>query len=79
MPLRAPARWAVLLAGHIIVFRMVGRVPGVNYPAAGLRTRYRYRGRVYSVVAWSAAVACVTKSFGKSVPARTSGTGSRPR
>jgi hypothetical protein len=46
-----------------IVFGMVGRVSGVNYSAAGLRIRYRYQGRAYSVIAWSAAVACVAKVF----------------
>jgi hypothetical protein len=44
-----------------IVFAMIGRVPGTNYSAAGLRIRYRYQGQVYSVIAWSAAVACVAK------------------
>jgi hypothetical protein len=44
-----------------IIFAMIGRVPGTNYSAAGLRIRYRYQGQVYSVIAWSAAVTCVTK------------------
>jgi hypothetical protein len=44
-----------------IIFGITGYVPGRNYSVAGLRIRYRYRGQVYSVVAWSAAVACVTR------------------
>ena len=44
-----------------IIFAMIGRVPGTNYSAAGLTIRYRYHGQVYSVIAWTAAVACVTK------------------
>jgi hypothetical protein len=46
-----------------IIFSFIGRVPGTNYSAAGLKIRYRYQGQVYSVIAWSAAVACVTKIF----------------
>lgn len=46
-----------------IVFAFTGRVPGTNYSAAGLRIRYRYQGQGYSVIAWSAAVACVTIVF----------------
>jgi hypothetical protein len=34
-----------------IVFGMVGLVSGVNYTADGLRIRYLYQGRVYSVIA----------------------------
>jgi hypothetical protein len=44
-----------------IIFGITGHVPGKDYSTAGLKIRYRYRGQVYSVVAWSAAVACVTK------------------
>jgi hypothetical protein len=46
-----------------IVFAIIGRVPGTNYSAAGLKISYRYGGQTYSVVAWTAAVACVTKVF----------------
>jgi len=46
-----------------IVFGVTGRVVGTNYTVAGLKIRYRYRGQVYSVVAWSAAVACVARVF----------------
>src|SRR2546421_320735 len=38
-----------------IVFGITSRVPGINYSVAGLKIRYRYRGQVYSVIAWSAA------------------------
>jgi hypothetical protein len=44
-----------------IIFGITGHVPGKDYSVAGLKIRYRYRGQVYSVVAWSAAAACVTK------------------
>jgi hypothetical protein len=44
-----------------IIFAVVGHVSGTNYSAAGLKVRYRYHGQVYSVIAWTAAVACVTK------------------
>jgi hypothetical protein len=42
-----------------IIFGITGHVLDTNYTVAGLKIRYRYQGRVYSVVAWSAAVACV--------------------
>jgi hypothetical protein len=44
-----------------IIFGITGRVLGTNYTVAGLKIRYRYQGQVYSVVAWSAAVACVAR------------------
>jgi len=44
-----------------IIFGITGRVPGMNYSVAGLRIRYQYQGQTYSVVAWSAAVACVAR------------------
>lgn len=44
-----------------IIFAIIGRVSRTNYSAAGLKISYRYEGQTYSVVAWSAAVACVTK------------------
>jgi hypothetical protein len=46
-----------------IVFGITGGIPGRNYSVAGLRIRYRYRGQIYHVTAWSAAVACVTRSI----------------
>jgi hypothetical protein len=42
-----------------IIFGITGRIVGTDYTAAGLKIRYRYQGQFYSVVAWSAAVACV--------------------
>jgi hypothetical protein len=42
-----------------IVFGITGDVAGHNYSVAGLKIRYRYRGQIYTVTAWSAAVACV--------------------
>jgi hypothetical protein len=46
-----------------IVFGITGRVPCINYSVAGLNIRYHYRGQVYSVIAWSAAVARVTNAI----------------
>jgi hypothetical protein len=46
-----------------IIFGITGWMVGTNYTVAGLKVRYRYRGQVYSVVAWSAAVACVARVF----------------
>jgi hypothetical protein len=46
-----------------IIFGMTGWTVGTNYTAAGLKIRYRYQGQVYSVIAWSAAVACVARIF----------------
>lgn len=44
-----------------IIFGITGWSVGTNYTAAGLQIRYRYQGQVYSVVAWSAGVACVAR------------------
>jgi hypothetical protein len=46
-----------------IIFGITGSIPGRNYSVAGLNIRYQYRGQIYHVIAWSAAVACITRSF----------------
>jgi hypothetical protein len=43
-----------------IIFGVTGSVAGRNYWVAGLRIGYEYKAHVRYVVAWSAAVACVT-------------------
>jgi hypothetical protein len=54
------------LIGHgqsDIIFGITGPVSGRAYSVAGLRIGYRYGHRTYYVVAWSAAVACVTTRY----------------
>jgi hypothetical protein len=46
-----------------IIFAVTGPVSGRNYYVAGLKIRYEYRAHIYYVVAWSAAVACVTARY----------------
>ncbi len=43
-----------------ITFAISGQRVGVNYGTAGLKIIYSYRGKNYSVVAWSAVLTCVT-------------------
>jgi hypothetical protein len=57
------------LIGHgqsDIIFGIAGPVSGRAYSVAGLRIGYRYGHRTYYVVAWSAAVACVTTRYNDS-------------
>ncbi len=42
-----------------IIFGFRGSDTGRNYMTAGLKITYRYRGQIYTVEAWSAAVDCV--------------------
>jgi hypothetical protein len=54
------------LIGHgqsNIIFGVTGPVSGRNYYVAGLKITYEYKAHIYHVVAWSAAVACVTTRF----------------
>src|ERR1022692_3785325 len=46
-----------------VIFGFAGTRPGVNYMTAGLRTVYRYHGRLYTGIAWSAAAACVSPDW----------------
>src|ERR1022692_645522 len=46
-----------------VIFGFAGTRPGVNYMTAGLRTVYRYHGRLYTMIAWSAAAACVSPDW----------------
>jgi hypothetical protein len=50
-----------------ILYAMTGPVSGYRYTmAGGIKITYRWQGAVYSVTAWSAAVACGDKlSFGR--------------
>ena len=47
-----------------VVFTMTGTRPGTNYMAAGLSIVYRYHGHRYTLRAYSASVACVTRKAG---------------
>jgi hypothetical protein len=42
-----------------ITFGVSGPKAGIDYGVAGLKITYRYRGQDYTVVAWSAVMACV--------------------
>jgi hypothetical protein len=44
-----------------IIFGITGYIAGHGYSVAGLNIRYSCHGQIYNVIAWSAAVACVTK------------------
>lgn len=63
VPTREPSGAQIGRGQSNIVFGITGGTPGRNYSAAGLSIRYRYRGQIYHVTAWSAAIACITRSF----------------
>ena len=46
-----------------IIFGFAGDRAGVNYMTAGLRIVYRYHGQLYTILAWSAAAACVSVNW----------------
>ncbi|GEM_PF-2341504 len=45
-----------------VIFGFAGTRAGEDYMTAGLRIIYRYHGQLYTVLAWSAAVACVSSN-----------------
>lgn len=60
-----PFAGARLGKGHAdVVFAMAGARAGTNYMAAGLSIVYRYHGHRYTMRAYAASVACVTKGAG---------------
>lgn len=52
-----------------LVFAMAGARPGTTYMAAGLAVVYRYHGHRYTLRAYAASVACVSRSSGQTGPA----------
>jgi hypothetical protein len=46
-----------------IVYGIAGNGVGRYYAIAGVKITYRYQGRSYSMLAWTALVACVAKSW----------------
>lgn len=46
-----------------IVFGITGQVSGRSYAVAGLRVEYKYRGQLYSTLAWAGEAACVATSW----------------
>jgi len=59
-----PFRGAQVHSGeHSIVFGFAGSRVGEDYMTAGLRLIYEYHSHRYTVVVWSAAVACVSPNW----------------
>jgi hypothetical protein len=59
-----PFRRARLHHGEsAIIFGFAGTRAGQDYMTAGLRVVYRYHGQLYTVLAWSASVACVSSNW----------------
>jgi hypothetical protein len=68
VPLRAFSGAKLANGESRIVFGISGQRVGDNYGDAGINIVYRYRGREYSVTAWSAVLACVTDTDGIKSP-----------
>jgi hypothetical protein len=44
-----------------LIIGITGTTAGQNYAVAGVKITYQYQGDTYTVVAWSAGIACVSK------------------